>query len=180
MIDNHEKNTTKEESLNPWKASDYLEKWNTNAYLKFFNMDENSAVLPVLHFQISNLIKILDQYTIDNKLNKKQQIVLEFGGGPCLWPSLILAQYFEEIWFCDFAPKNLSSVQDWLDEKSNAFNWKPLFNYVLDIKQDHHKNEIAYETKLRSALKNGKIFRCDVNGENSLFIDYPNTDNDQQ
>ncbi|CAF3187417.1 unnamed protein product [Rotaria sp. Silwood2] len=29
-------------------------------------------------------------------------------------------------------------------------------------------------------FKNGQIFRCDVNRQNSLFIDYPNSDNSQQ
>jgi hypothetical protein len=180
MSNDHEKNTTKEELLNPWKASDYLEKWNANAYLNFYNMNENSALLPLIHFQVSNVVKILDQHFVDGKLNKKLQTLLEFGGGPCLWPSLLLAQHFDQIWFCDFAPSNLQSVQDWLDEKANGFHWKPFFNYVLDIKQGHHDNEIEYETKLRSVLKNGKIFRCDVNGENSLFIDDPIRDNEQQ
>src|SRR5579871_3819470 len=149
--------TKEEEVRNPWKASNYLEKWNANAYLDFFNIDENknSDELPRLHFQISNIIKILN-----SKLDKKQKCVLEFGGGPCLWSSFILAQYFDEIWFCDYAPANIKAVQDWLDEKSNAFNWKPLFNYTLDIKQGHHDNEIEHEIKLRSALKNGQIFRC--------------------
>jgi hypothetical protein len=180
MNGNQEEKTTKDEPLNPWKASDYLEKWNTNAYLNFFHVDENNAVSPSLHFQVSNVIKILDQHVIDTKLNKEQKFVLEFGGGPCLWASLLLAQYFDQIWFCDFTPSNLQSVQDWLDENPNAFNWKPFFNYVLDIKQGHHDNEIEYEIKLRSALKNGKIFRCDVNGENSLFIDDTNSNNHQQ
>ena len=180
MDENHEKNRTKEELLNPWKASDYLEKWNANAYLKFFNMDENSAMLPLLHFQVANIIKIFNEHIGNTKLNRKQHSVLEFGGGPCLWASLLLAQYFDEIWFCDFAPSNLKCVHDWLDKQPNAFDWKPFFNYVLDIKQGHHNNEIEYETKLRSTLNNGKIFRCDVNGENSLFIDYSISNNDQE
>jgi hypothetical protein len=180
MSENHEQNTGEEKPLNPWKASDYLEKWNANAYLNFYNIYDNNVVLPMLNFQISNVIKILDQYAIDMKLNKIEQTVLEFGGGPCLWSSLLLAQYFNKIWFCDYTPSNLRCVQDWLDEKSNAFNWKPFFNYVLDMKQGHHDNEIEYETKLFSALKNGQIFRCDVNGKNSLFIDDSVRDNNQQ
>jgi SAM-dependent methyltransferase len=179
MSEDHEKNTEEKGPLNPWKASDYLEKWNAHAYLSFYNIDQNGAVPPMLNFQISNLIKILDQHAIDMKLNKTEQTVLEFGGGPCLWSALLLAQYFNKIWFCDFTPSNLQCVQDWLDEKSDAFNWKPFFNYILDIKQGHHDNEIEYETKLRSALQNGQIFRCDVNGKNSLFID-DSVNNEQQ
>ncbi|CAF2607532.1 unnamed protein product [Rotaria sp. Silwood2] len=170
--DVEEKNKTEEKILNPWKESDYLEKWNANAYLTSFCQQINGQWLPVMYPLVSNINELLQ-----TKLNKKEQIVLEFGGGPCLWGSLLLAEYFDQIWFCDFAPSNLKSIQDWLDEKPDAFNWKPFFNYVLDIKQGHHHNEFEYETKLRSALRNRKIFRCDVNKINSLFIDSPN---DQQ
>ncbi|CAF1075714.1 unnamed protein product [Adineta steineri] len=136
-------NKTQQEHVNPWKASDYLEKWNPNAYLIYFNMNENSFFRPFLDFQTSNTSKILD-----TNLNKKQYRVLEYDGGPCRWSSLLLAHYFNEIWFCKFVPSNLESVQDWLDEKLNAFDWKPFFNYVLDIKQGHHKEEAEYETPL--------------------------------
>jgi hypothetical protein len=116
---------------------------------------------------------------MDTKSNPMERTVLEFGAGPCLWSSFLLAQYFNKIWFCDYTPSNLQCVRDWLDEKSNAFNWKPFFNYLLDTKQGHHDNEIEYETKLRSALKNDQICRCDVYGQDSLFIDN-DVNNEQQ
>ncbi|CAF5145022.1 unnamed protein product, partial [Rotaria sp. Silwood1] len=103
------------------------------------------------------------------KLQGKQR-VLEFGGGPSLWPSFLLAQYFDEIWFCDYSSSNLQFIQEWLDEQPNAHDWKPYFNFLLDIKQGHHHNEAQYEAQLRSALRKGKIFRCDVHDSNLLFL----------
>ncbi|CAF2002117.1 unnamed protein product [Rotaria magnacalcarata] len=75
-----------------------------------------------------------------------------------------------------FAVQNTNSpttlVEEWKDNKLNVFDWKTYFNFILDkIPQDNDKNLVEYETKLRQALINGKLFRCDVNGENSLFVD---------
>ena len=93
-MDDKAKNKTQEENVNPWKANDYVEKWNPDAYLKFFSMDENTAVLHRLHFQVSNVIK-----TLNTNLNKKSQCVLEYGGGPCLWPSLLLLDILIKLGF---------------------------------------------------------------------------------
>jgi hypothetical protein len=52
MSEDHEQSTGEEKPLNPWKASDYLKKWNANAYLNFYNIDDNNVVPPMLNFPI--------------------------------------------------------------------------------------------------------------------------------
>jgi SAM-dependent methyltransferase len=149
-----------------WEPSIYNVNWDPKAFVEEYY---TAAVLanPGYEFFHVNMIKILDQHS--EKIQGKQR-VLEFGGGPCLWASFFLAQYFDEIWFCDYAPSNLQFVQDWLDEQPNAYDWKPYFNCLLDIKQGHHEDAAEYETQLRSALRKGKIFQCDVNKSNLLCL----------
>jgi hypothetical protein len=162
-MDDHNTNM---KTTNNWQSSQYTVNWDSNTYLQDHYLVEN--IEHTRRFFLVNVIEILDKHS--EKLQGKQR-VLEFGGGPCLWPSFLLAQYFDEIWFCDYTPSNLQCVQDWLDEKPNAFDWKPYFNFMLDIKKGHHHDKDEYEARLRSALRKGKIFRCDIHDSNLLFLD---------
>ena len=51
-MESEEKNKPKEEDVNLWKASDYLEKWNPNAYLMFYDMNKNGAARYLFEFQM--------------------------------------------------------------------------------------------------------------------------------
>ena len=55
----------------------------------FFNINEDNTILPLLHFQISNVIKIFN-----TNLNKKERI-LEYGGGHYAWPPFVIVQYLD-------------------------------------------------------------------------------------
>ncbi|CAF2014835.1 unnamed protein product [Rotaria magnacalcarata] len=167
MVDNNSTEIKKEKHLT---KNDYINHFNPTVYLnQFFVVQNTNLPTTVNDFFISVVIKVLHEHK--NKLQGKQR-VLEFGCGPVLEGALLLAQYFNEIWLCDYAPLNLQLIQEWKDNKLSAFDWKPYFNFILDkIPQDNRKNLVEYEAKLRQALINGKLFRCDVNGDNSLFVD---------
>ena len=148
-------------------CADYNTEWDVNTYLRtHFSSDYANSVIG--KFFPVNVIKILEQHT--QRLQGKQR-VLEFGGGPCLWPSFLLAEYFDEIWFCDYLTSNLQCVRDWLNMEPNAYDWKAYFDWLLDIKEGHHDNERSYEDRLRFALNKGNIFQCDIHADNILFLD---------
>ena len=96
--------------------------------------------------------------------------VLEFGGGPVLWPSFLLAQYSDAIHFCDYAPCNLNAVTDWINQTSNPHNWSVLFDYVLIQYQYYNQKRsdtrADCEERLRDALRLGGLETCDVNAPN--------------
>ncbi|CAF1071123.1 unnamed protein product [Rotaria magnacalcarata] len=167
MVDNNNTEIKKENHLT---KNDYINHFNPMAYLNQFYVVQNTNPPTIVNdFFVSAVIKVLHEHK--NRLQGKQR-VLEFGGGAVLEGAFLLAQYFNEIWFCDYVPLNLQLIQEWKDNKLSAFDWKPYFNFILDkIPQDNRKNLVEYEAKLRQALINGKLFRCDVNSDNSLFVD---------
>ncbi|CAF1129754.1 unnamed protein product [Didymodactylos carnosus] len=142
---------------------DYDDKFNTFNYLKYY-MVQNHNLSPTIPYKYWLLptVKVLEQFA--DRLMGKQR-VLEFGGGPVLWPSFLLAQYFHEIWFCDYTPSNLIAVQNFLDRTADAHNWIPFFEYLLKPSDDLQQRD----DKLRQALRNGRLFRCDVNSDNLLI-----------
>ncbi|CAF3593086.1 unnamed protein product [Rotaria socialis] len=103
---------------------------------------------------------------------------LEFGGGPSLWPSFLLAQYVDSIRFCDYAKSNLNSVTDWIEQKPTAFDWTNYFESVLTVTRSPKEKRLEWEFRLRDALCRGGLSTCDVNDPNCPVLSGKSNDYD--
>ena len=116
---------------------DYNDHFDTGSYLKeiYSGVDIDPNEAPFSAFFIDSMSRILKNgpKTFGNKK------ALEFGGGPNLWPSFLLAQYVESIRFCDYACTNLNAVQKWVAKEDDAFNWTTFFAKVLDANRSSIK-----------------------------------------
>lgn len=142
-------------------TTDYNIRFDSTAYLKgcYSGIDTDPNEAPFSAFFIQNIVAFL--HDSQTRLGNKK--ALEFGGGPCLWPAFVLAQYVDSIRFCDYAQCNLDAVDDWLKQKPNAFDWSTFFEGVLDVARKPKEDRVEWESRLRDALNKGGLSKCDVN-----------------
>jgi hypothetical protein len=98
------------------------EEFNPKAYLHEYYSDlgaENSALLRFF----------VDAY----KAIPHDSSLLDFGGGPTIYPLISAANKVKEIHFCDYLEVNLSEVLKWLRRKKMAFNWQPFVSATLEL-----------------------------------------------
>jgi hypothetical protein len=137
-------------------SHDYQNKFNVKNYLASYY----SEVTPNYIFYIHGLVHALKKHT---NLPSTGGKALDFGGGPSLWPSFLLAQYVDTIQFCDYTPGNIQAVQAWLDRSSSAHDWTTFFRYVLQTQQTSENELSNWENRLRKALTSHRLSRCDAN-----------------
>jgi nicotinamide N-methyltransferase/phenylethanolamine N-methyltransferase/methyltransferase len=157
-------------------TSNYKDRFDTEFYLiaaySDVNIDLNEA--PFSAFFIENTVRIFK--------NKQKRLdsakALEFGGGPSIWPSFLLAQHVDSIQFCDYAPCNLNAVKDWIEQKNNAFDWTKFFEKILDANGTPREKLPQWESRLRDALTRGGLSTCDVNDSNCPILNGKENDYD--
>lgn len=99
-------------------------------------------------------------------------ILLDFGGGPTIYPLIAAADRVREIHFCDYLDKNISEVRRWLQGDPSAFNWREFVKATLELESnsDHTQQAISQrESLVRQRVT--RLFKCDAN--NILPIDDP-------
>lgn len=128
------------------------EEFNPRAYLQEYYSDlgaENSALLQFF----ANAYKAIPY----------NSVLLDFGGGPTIYPLIGAANKVKEIHFCDYLPANLSEVLKWLRRKKVAFNWQPFVSATLELENGRPctANDIAKrEEQIRTRIT--RLSRCDA------------------
>ena len=128
------------------------EEFNPRAYLHEYYSDlgaENSALLEFY----------VDTYKAIPHVNS----LLDFGGGPTIYPLIGAANKVKEIHFCDYLEANLSEVLKWLRRKKVAFNWQPFVSATLALEKGRPctANDIAErEEQIRKLIT--RLSRCDA------------------
>ena len=107
-------------------SADYLTKFNTAAYLDIYT---SFKAIPWFEGLVERILGVFRTHK-DRIRGAKRG--LEFGGGPALMGSFILAQFVEQIRFSDYTPSNVEHVEEWLNERENAHDWTELFEMVMN------------------------------------------------
>ena len=137
-------------------TNDYQNKFDVSKYLTSYYTE----VTPNYVFYIRGLVGVLKKHAAGKYSSGK---ALEFGGGPSLWLSFLLAQYVDAIQFCDYTEANLHAVQAWLDHSSNAHDWTTFFRYLLRTNETSENELLNWENRLRKVLTKFPLTRCDAN-----------------
>lgn len=90
-------------------------------------------------------------------------LLLDFGGGPTIYPLISAASRVEEIHFSDFLDANLEEVRKWLAADPAAFDWTAFVKVALELETGTapSDSEIALrERKIRQRVT--KLMRCDA------------------
>ncbi len=62
--------------------------------------------------------------------------LLDFGGGPTIYPLIAAAKKVKEIHFSDYLESNLSEVRKWLLAEDSAFDWSMFIQRTLEIEKN--------------------------------------------
>lgn len=98
----------------------------TNA-AKYLSAHAYSKMVPSFKFIIENLVRIINDH--DHRIGNHR--ALEFGDGPSLLTSFILAKKVQSIRFADESLENLTAVENWINQKPDAHDWSDLFDRVI-------------------------------------------------
>ena len=90
-------------------------------------------------------------------------IMLDFGGGPTIYPLISAVDAVKEIHFSDFLDANLEEVRRWLDGDPQAFDWREFVRQALELERRPDRSESAVaqrEEAIRSKVT--QLLRCDA------------------
>lgn len=104
--------------------------------------------------------------------------LLEYGGGPIIYPLVSACPYVGGITFSDFQQASLDAVSMWKDKSEGGHNWTPYFKYIISevegnaIEEDAVEEAVLYrEMELREKLKHCVI--GDILADNILALNAP-------
>jgi SAM-dependent methyltransferase len=99
-------------------------------------------------------------------------LLLDFGGGPTIFPLIAAANRVREIHFSDYLDANLNEVRCWLNNEPSAFDWREFIRVTLGLEDQTNctvQAVLEREASIRQRIT--RIFRCDAN--NARPIDEP-------
>jgi len=152
-------------------SNDYQNKFDVKNYLESYYSKVTSNYV----FYIRGLVHAVKKHATLHHAGGK---ALDFGGGPSLWPSFLIAQYVDAIQFCDYTEANLQAVQAWLDRSSNAHDWTTFFRYLLQTHETSENELSNWENRLRKVLTSFPLKRCDANDPNCSILSGPSNEYD--
>jgi hypothetical protein len=96
-------------------------------------------------------------------------LLLDFGGGPTIYPLIAAAKRVREIHFCDYLEANLEEVRRWLNNDPSAFDWREFVRVTLGLERQGictAQAVLQRETSIRQRVT--RIFKCDANDAPSI------------
>jgi hypothetical protein len=88
--------------------------------------------------------------------------LLDFGGGPALYPLIAAAARVDEIHFADYLETNLREVERWLRNDPRAFDWNPFIARTLEL-EGGEPTLAAVEQRAKEVRRRvTRVLRCDA------------------
>jgi hypothetical protein len=90
-------------------------------------------------------------------------LLLDFGGGPTIYPLISATTCVAEIHFSDYLESNLREVRRWLSGDTAAFDWNPFIRKALELETGRPCTDREVEQrarKIRACIT--CITRCDA------------------
>src|SRR5262245_17505565 len=94
------------------------------AYLKEYYADLGAENRALLHFFVEAYQDI-----------PPDSVLLDFGGGPTIYPLIAAATKVKEVHFSDYLEANLHEVRKWLRGDASAFDWHAFIRATLELEK---------------------------------------------
>jgi hypothetical protein len=89
--------------------------------------------------------------------------LLDFGGGPTIYPLISAADRVDEIHFSDYLESNLEEVRRWLHRDPTAFDWDDFIRKAIELESGAPCSEAAAEGRAnRIRERVTRLCRCDA------------------
>ena len=99
--------------------------------------------------------------------------LLEFGGGPAIYPLISAAPHVSEVVFSDYAQNSLDEVSLWKNNDPQAHDWSPYFRYVVHTLEGNPDPDAASQREMELRSKFKELLLCDIRADDvfgSVFI----------
>lgn len=115
---------------------------------------------------VSIYVKLFAQFP-DNSLT-----MLDFGGGPNVFPLIMAAENVTRYIHSDYAKNNRDEVERWKEADPRAFSWKENITRCLKAEGKRGTDEevASREARMRSVLE--AVVPCDVTADNTVADGY--------
>ena len=103
--------------------------------------------------------------TYHKEWDNRTAVLLEVGGGPCIYPLISAVPYVAEIYHSDYVKACRNEVLMWKSKDPNAHDWSPYFKHVVQSLEGQTNPDAVIERqeKLRSLLKD--VVPCDLKAD---------------
>ncbi|MFI3156608.1 MAG: guanitoxin biosynthesis pre-guanitoxin forming N-methyltransferase GntF [Methylococcaceae bacterium] len=143
------------------RITDDWKRFTPRDYLQEYYVDVSPENLALLQFAVKAF-----------QIIPSNGVLLDFGGGPTIYPLIAAAKHVKEIHFCDYLDVNLNEVRLWLQGHHSAFDWQEFVKVTLNLEsQDNGTAQTVLERKTLIRQRVTRVFNCDV--RNSPPIDEP-------
>ena len=121
------------------------------------NTNLSSAAYPWIN---KNFHKFYQMY--HKEWDNSTAVLLELGGGPCIYPLISAVPYVAEIYHSDFVKACRDEVLLWKNKDPNAYDWSPYFKHVVHTLEGQTSPDAVAgrQEKLRGLLKDSVPCDC--------------------
>jgi hypothetical protein len=94
----------------------------------------------------------------------RDAVLLDFGGGPTIYPLIAASKAVREIHFSDYLDANLEEVRRWLRGDEAAFDWKPFIQKTLELESGGAHCSAVHVQRRESEIRKHltRLLRCDA------------------
>ena len=103
--------------------------FDSSFYLKRRFSDPEDKERGVQPFYLQSIHDFYQKF--HNQWNPSTARLLEYGGGPVIYPLISASPFVSEITFSDYADANIKQVLMWKDRQPSAHDWTPYFEYII-------------------------------------------------
>ena len=103
--------------------------------------------------------------TYHKEWDNSSAVLLEVGGGPCIYPFISAVPYVAEIYHSDYVKACRDEVLLWKNHDPNAYDWSVYFKHVVHTLEGKANPDAVMQRqeKLRSLLKD--VVPCDLKAD---------------
>jgi len=95
--------------------------------------------------------------------------MLEYGAGPTISRFITPSKHVESIIAAEYLPANRQAIENWINQAPGAFNWRPMFDYVVEKLEGMSPAEVEKrEAEVRNKIKG--VIHCDIKAPNHLEL----------
>lgn len=140
------------QQIAPTEVTADWSQFDPRAYLNEYYADLGNENLALLRFLVEVFQGLPDCQTL-----------LDFGGGPTIYPLISAVNRVAEIHFADYLEVNLCEVRRWIERDPAAFDWTPFIAKALEIETGRPcaAPEVALRAEeIRKRVR--RVLRCDA------------------
>ena len=94
----------------------------------------------------------------------RDTVLLDFGGGPTIYPLIAASKAVREIHFSDYLDANLEEVRRWLRGDEAAFDWRPFIQKTLEFESGRAHCSASHVERRADEIRRRvtRLLRCDA------------------